>query len=306
LETSGTTAQSWRLPDGEPLRRYSWSEIEGQTVDRIRFFPRANAVLSVTEQGRIYLQDLEAGELTATAARVNSDFKPDHLSPDRRWLLGVEPHSGNPGVARLVLWDLDRARQVPGFDFHFRFVHAAAFDSRIRRLAFSLYDLDRDVQKVAVWDLDRNRLDRTLGSVQWPFSTLAFSSDADLLAGGNWESEIHVWELPAGRLRFQVKGHIPAVASLNFSSDGRTLCSSGADFAVRFWNVTTGREMLVLQDALQASGRLDSGGAEGHYARLVSFFPGDRWFVWQDLEGRIHVTSLPTLAEIDAKADRSP
>jgi WD40 repeat protein len=72
-----------------------------------------------------------------------------------------------------------------------------------------------------------------------------------------------------------------------FSSDGKTLVTGGAgDTTIRFWSVAAGQEMLVFKDA-----------------ELVSHIystPADKFLVWQERGGPIRVTTLPTLAEIDA------
>ena len=56
------------------------------------------------------------------------------------------------------------------------------------------------------------------------------------------------------------------------------------DLTMRWWSVATGQEMLRFQNI--------------HRDRFWNI--GDRLLVWQDTQGWNHVTTLPTLAEIDA------
>jgi WD40 repeat protein/tRNA A-37 threonylcarbamoyl transferase component Bud32 len=305
VSTNGTTAQIWRLPDGELVETCDWEQADGSPLKRVRFVPGANAAVGVSEQGALYVRDLVTGDVRSTGISMDPSWSPLHLSPNRRWLLANGPYPGLLGGVRLHLFDLDRSHQVKQFQFFYRWTFGAAFDAKSRWLAFSFCQEGEDAQSAAVWDLSAGHLHRTLGSCPWPISALAFSPKAEMVAAGDWDCQVHVWDLDSGQLRFAQTGHIPAVGSLCFSADGQTLASSGADFTVRLWNVRTGREMLKIQQALMVSGRRHSGGAESALAMGSHLFPADRWLAYQDLEGMFHFTDLPDLAEIDAQRTRT-
>jgi hypothetical protein len=58
--------------------------------------------------------------------------------------------------------------------------------------------------------------------------------------------------------------------------------------------------MLRIRDAVMASGPPKGGFADSHLAGQAGLFAGDRWLAWQNLEGLIHLTALPSLTDIAA------
>ena len=87
------------------------------------------------------------------------------------------------------------------------------------------------------------------------------------------------------------------VIRLSFSGDGKTLVGSGAD-AIWFWKVSTGQEMLLVPNAALASGHL-RGLSSPYYNAQAEVNPGGNRLLWQEADGRIRVTPLPSLVEID-------
>ena len=71
--------------------------------------------------------------------------------------------------------------------------------------------------------------------------SVAFSSDAGLLATGSLDKSIRVWELPSGAMKFQMKGHGEAICSVSFQTANQLLLSAGLDRTLRTWNLSTGK-----------------------------------------------------------------
>jgi WD40 repeat protein len=126
-----------------------------------------------------------------------------------------------------------------------------------------------------------------------------------LVATGSWDGTARLWNAATGQLVAVLKGHRSGVHRVQFSTDGRTLLTVGDDAAIGFWNVATGREMLRLDGIFQAAlvaqnvedlPRLSSDDRALLFGPFVepseSGAPEPRW--------RYVVTSIPTLAEIDA------
>jgi len=111
------------------------------------------------------------------------------------------------------------------------------------------------------------------------------------LASGAWDGDARLWSVETGRDRNSpLKGHRSGVYVVSFSSDGKTLITFSDDRTMRWWSVATGKEMLLFENVLIS-----------RYAGSQSLLnPGGNIVLWQEYEGPIRSTRLPTLAEIDA------
>jgi hypothetical protein len=82
------------------------------------------------------------------------------------------------------------------------------------------------------------------------------------------------------------------VLNVAFSSDSQTLATFGRDQTMRWWNTETGREMLSFHsEPFWAAGFLDFSALGNSTGRLLIFYEGP---------GRVRVSTVPSLAEIDA------
>jgi WD40 repeat protein len=71
--------------------------------------------------------------------------------------------------------------------------------------------------------------------------SVAFSTDAGLLATGSLDKSIRIWELPSGVMKFQMKGHGEAICNVVFQNANQSLLSAGLDRTLRTWNLATGK-----------------------------------------------------------------
>ena len=124
-------------------------------------------------------------------------------------------------------------------------------------------------------------------------SAISFSRDGRYLASSSWEGDVRIFEVATGReIVAPLYGHGSGVQGQSFSPDDATLVTGGDDNTIRFWNVATGREMLVFNNAYSTF-------------RPPHLSPTGELAVWQDnMEKRVRVESIPTLAEIE-KAHRA-
>ena len=88
-----------------------------------------------------------------------------------------------------------------------------------------------------------------------------------------------------------LKGHQSKVMQVAFSSDSRTLATFG-NGTLRWWNVATGREMLLFRSEVEWTASPFDFPAPGNaLSRLLLFY---------ERPGQVRVTTVPSLAEIDA------
>lgn len=101
---------------------------------------------------------------------------------------------------------------------------------------------------VRTWTLDSGALastvvlgDTTSGGVY----SVKFSADGSLMAGVDWDMNIHLWDLATGEA---LPGTIAAgsVSGLIVSPDGTRLAACGAENAITFWDTATGKAGTTL------------------------------------------------------------
>jgi WD40 repeat protein len=95
---------------------------------------------------------------------------------------------------------------------------------------------------VQLWQATNGEAIRTLESGPTPdfCSSLAFSPDGAILAGGFNDGSMRIWRVSDGVLLHTIKGHMPSEVYVAFSPDGKTLASASNDARIRFWQVDDG------------------------------------------------------------------
>lgn len=76
---------------------------------------------------------------------------------------------------------------------------------------------------------------RILRGHEGTITSVAVSSDRQILASGSKDKTIRVWDLYTGELLQTLIGHGASVSSITMSSDGQILASGSEDKTVRVW-----------------------------------------------------------------------
>jgi WD40 repeat protein len=149
----------------------------------------------------------------------------------------------------VCLYDAAAGRGRKGFDAKASGVRwCPVFSPDGKRLAWVNGDTT-----VSVVDAASGRLLHRLGK-GYPRSTTgqliakgvysaAFSPDAAVAAGGEYDNTIRLWDVATGKPLRTFVGHQGPIGGVAFSLDGRTLASWGQwEPAIRLWDAATGRE----------------------------------------------------------------
>lgn len=294
LDEGGRGAQFWALSNGDLVGLNAWDDAKALGCQHLRFFPNHNRIVGMTTNGAAHLWDLTTGNHLQTIELSATNFIPDHLSPDQRWLLG------NPSDSKtLTLYDLRTVRRVAQFAVPWLYYYAAVFSPDGRWLVVTQQRSGQG-SALAAWDLHHQRLAKAFNQSDMQILCLAFSPTGEILAGGGSEAKVRLWSFPAATLLFDpLEGHFGGVLQVAFTTDGKTLASVGGD-GMRLWNVGSGRETLAFEEVMMASGSMLAVVESSHQRARAALGPHDRWLVRQEFQGAIHATALPTLAEIDA------
>ncbi len=140
-------------------------------------------------------------------------------------------------------------------------------------------------KKIFLWDVRRERLERTLEGHDGTVASIAFQPGSTVIASSGWDDTLRLWDAETGReilRRYGVSSN-----DILFHTDGRRLAGVVGEgpFTVYSWSVVTGRELVTFPDTehgdTTADGRLLLRVADGE----IQFFDAR--------DGQL-VTSSPT------------
>ncbi len=156
--------------------------------------------------------------------------------------------------------------------------------------------------QIHLWDAQRQRLIRTLGSGTSPFKSLAFSRDGAFLAAAASDRSIHVWEIRTYSEKVIGRSIRNDPSSLAFSPDGQSLLAVDShDGSILAWRTASWRfigapfRTLDIPVSLQFS---PDGKTLGIVA--VDSRPSDRFVASQSDANLLDLASPPSLRRLDS------
>ncbi|MEH2065771.1 MAG: protein kinase [Nostoc sp.] len=146
------------------------------------------------------------------------------------------------GWSKLKLWQVETGRQIHTF---------AGNSSMSVRDSGDPIALSPDGQILAsgsfrwiqLWEVRTGRAIKILRDHDYPVTSIAFSPDGLLLAGGGQDNIIRLWHIGTLKEIRIIYGHSHTVNSVSFSPDGKLLVSISSDGTIRLWQVATSREI---------------------------------------------------------------
>jgi WD40 repeat protein len=104
------------------------------------------------------------------------------------------------------------------------------------------------LRELDVWDQDLPYV-----PARGMVSSLAFSPDSKMLAGGGYPGSVRFWDVATGDTVREIRGCGGSIRAVAFSPDGKRLVTAGDSRAMHIWDVATGKEALPFrahQDAV--------------------------------------------------------
>ena len=211
--------------------------------------PADNLMVTASDDGVIYLWDVETGQL-GQRLNVGGIINSVAFSPDGA-LIAVASSSGS-----VTLWLVSDLQESPladdGDELTIRPVlelpgHAGgatevAFSPSGAVLATASAD-----GVVLLWDVVSGELQQRLNGHTDQVNAIAFSSDQQLIATAGADATIRVWEAESGLMLRILQGHRNGISDVTFSVDGTVLASAGADWLIKLWDPRSGSELTTLR-----------------------------------------------------------
>ena len=239
------------------------------------FSPDGKTVAIGSENGTIYLHDLNTGELKMALTGHKEYVENLAFSPDGKTL------ASGSGDGTIRFWDIHTGEYRLIFTGHTLDTIGVAFSPDGKTLASSIddgtirfWDTDTGNEKrpfighsesvysvafnpngdiiasgsvtgiINLWNADTAQHIKTLSGFGDIANNLVFSPDGRTLASGH--AGIRLWDVQTGEHKMQLTGHIDAIGSVAFSPDGKTLASGGWDKTIRLWDAHTGKHKKTL------------------------------------------------------------
>ncbi len=223
----------WAVPGGRELLRI----FHGAPVSQLAFHPRANQLVTASDDGHVRIFDVARAVLVA-------DFKCPGKIVSASFSPGGDLLAALSSEGIVSLFDpvhRKLLRTLVGGEAAFNM----AFSASGKRLAIASGDF------AFVWDVTTGRQllkathaasSETLTPMQWIYSATITSDGKFLAYAARGDSLAHVWNVETGRQILELK-HDSAVAAVSFSADGTKLGTGSYDGTARVWELPSGREL---------------------------------------------------------------
>jgi WD40 repeat protein len=206
------------------------SVVSDQPVLQVVFSDDGKMVAGVCADRNVRLWDAGTGELKHTTPLATGDQRINVAIGSGAKLAAV---AGMDGTIRIVrVKDGELLQKLTGHSLR---PGAMAFSSDGKLLASGLYE----ERAVRLWDLSSAKQILTMEDGFGGAADLAFSPQADLLAGSNYDANVRIWNAKTGALVRTIEDLLVSVFSLTFSPDGAYLAGAGVDQTVYIWNTRT-------------------------------------------------------------------
>lgn len=277
----------WDADKGKEIRRFDWKPTDktepgmSRSVHGLVFSPDGKILAAAGYENKVWLWNLENGQLVRTFDGIAADFSPDgKLVATADWTPVVR------------LYETATGKEVRKFEGQ----HSGISEVKFTPDGLGLITVNSgapigmrvegekwDAQTIWLWDLATARVRRQFGGQRRPHGLAVSPDGRTLCATGLFESKAQLWELATGKQRAALTGHGETIFGTAFSPDGKVLASGSMDLTIRLW---------------QLPGGAHAGTFEGHRGWVLSlaFFPDGKKLVSGSLDTTAIVWQMPAAA----------
>ena len=251
------TIKIWHLPTGKLQQT-----LEGHqgSVNQVVISKDDRTLVSASNDQTIKIWNLPTGKLKQTldGGEVGCG-RCVALSPCDRYVLG----GGDDGIIRI--WDLATGKLQQTWVAHNR----KSWSHSIRQLVFTadgkILISCSFARTIQVLEMPSGRLVRTLTGHTDVITSIALSSDEQILVSGSWDESVRIWDWKTGEQKQQLGGYPgkvpmgpihptygttpsrPTIRCVDISSDGKTIFSGDELSQIKIWDRANGKLQQILK-----------------------------------------------------------
>ena len=204
----------WEAATGENLRFMRENAPNGlHWVNTVAFSPDSKILASGSEDGNLYLWDVETGNKLKTLTEATENIFSVAFSNDGKTLA-----SGNAGNT-IRLWDIATGEKLKTLTGHTNWVFSVAFSPDGRTLASGSWD-----HTIRLWDITTGQQLKVLTGHTLTVWSVAFSLDGVTLASGSQDETIRLWNIATGTHIATLTGHTGTRQEHRVQSGWRNAC----------------------------------------------------------------------------------
>ena len=209
------------------------------------FSPNGKTVAIGSDNGIIYLHDLDTGALKLTLTGHGEHIDNLAFSPDGK-TVATSSHYDET----IRLWDAYIGEHKLTLTEHTRYVRGLAFSPDGKTLASGSGD-----GTVRFWDADTGNPKHTFIGHSESVLSVAFNRNGDIIASGSTDGTVRLWNADTGQPIKTLNRFKDPAYNMLFGPDENIL-ACGTDDGIRLWDVHTGEHKKIVYMADQVSGVL--------------------------------------------------
>jgi WD40 repeat protein len=138
----------------------------------------------------------------------------------------------------VVLWDLDKRKEVRRFNGHTKSVSSATFSQDGRRLLTGSCD-----GTVRLWNVATGAQIHCMTGHDGIVMGTAIATNGRRALSAGWDGTVTFWDMEKGTPLKRLQGHDARLSAVAFSPDGKYAISGGEDRVILLWDLESGKEL---------------------------------------------------------------
>ena len=253
---------------------------DDEIAEGISFLNDRGRLAVALQSGKISLWNIEEASVLYRYNRHSEEISAIAVSEETNSIL-TGTNNGE-----IHLWSLSDGRRISQFN------GVSAINTLQYNPTEESFAVGDDEGVVSIWDVQNNRIIRTLSNNTVPIKVITYNPDGNQLLVGNDDGELVLWDLDSSKPRYTLSGqyttvqHRRAIRSLAINEDGTRALSGAEDRTIMVWDLTNGQHLQTLEGHNRRVLGVDFATVDGKDV-YYSVSDDDNVFMWDAETGSI-------------------